>query len=142
MTDYNGLIVLFEKEIRESLNYLKYSKEKTKLLPTDLAELDAETLESWESFCARFARVTDIFLAKYIRSSVLRMDPAFRGELRDYVDKAEKMDLVSSADMWMEIRELRNKISHEYSRSDLKQTFEDVRGHCVFVIEELDKVFP
>jgi len=71
----------------------------------------------------------------------MKADPAFRGELRDFVDKAEKKGLISSADKWMQIRELRNKISHEYTRSDLKITFEDVKAHTPFVTQDLRKIF-
>ncbi len=47
---------------------------------------------------------------------------------------------LSSSDKWMQVRELRNKIAHEYSRSDLKITFEDVKSYTPFVLAELKKV--
>ncbi len=142
MTHFDSLIQMFETEIRSSLSYLEYSHNKIKSLPTDPIKLDAETLESWESYVARFARVTDIFLSKYIRSYILRLDPAFRAELRDFVDKAEKNNLIISADRWMEVRELRDKTAHEYSRSGLKRTFESVKDTVPFVVQELRKLFP
>lgn len=139
---YDELLKLFESEIRSALGYLEYSHRKIQNLPSDPVQLDEETLETWESYVARFARVTDIFLSKYIRTVVLKADPGFRGELRDFVDKSEKKGLISNADKWMQVRELRNKIAHEYSRSDLKITFEDVKTYSPFVISELRKIFP
>lgn len=139
---YDDLLKIFEAEIRAALDYLEYSHNKIQSLPSDPKNLNAETMETWESYVSRFARVTDIFLSKYIRTSVSKDDPAFRGELRDYVDKAEKKGLVSKADRWMEVRELRNKIAHEYSRSDLKITFQDVKKFTPFVVEDLRKIFP
>lgn len=141
MVDYDELLKLFEVEIRASLEYLEHSHKKIQSLSTELKDLNPETLETWESYVARFSRVTDIFLSKYIRTYILRLDPAFRAELRDFVDKAEKVGLISSADKWMVVRELRNKISHEYSRSDLKRTFEEVKEFTPFVMSELKKVF-
>ncbi len=88
---------------------------------------------------SRFARCTDIFLSKYIRFLVLDLDPGFRGEMRDYLDKAEKSSLISDADQWMKIRELRNKIAHEYTKEDLQKTLNDVLIFTPFVIEELKR---
>lgn len=139
---YDELLKLFESEIQSALGYLEYSHQKIQSLPSDPAQLDAETLETWESYVARFARVTDIFLSKYLRTVVLKADPGSRGELRDFIDKSEKSGLVSNADKWMQVRELRNKIAHEYSRSDLKITFEDVKAFTPFVITEMRKIFP
>src|SRR4030067_1265102 len=62
----------------------------------------------------------------YIRLLILAKDPGFCGEMRDFLDKAEKNSLISSADQWMKIRELRNKIAHEYTKEDLFRTFEDI----------------
>ncbi|MBP9707248.1 MAG: nucleotidyltransferase substrate binding protein [Oligoflexales bacterium] len=142
MTHYDSLLKMFESEIRSSLGYLEHSHNKIQALSTDPSKLNADTLETWESYVARFARVTDIFLSKYIRSYILHLDPAFRAELRDFVDKAEKNNLISSADRWMEVRELRNKTAHEYSRSELKRTFESVKDVVPFVVLELRKLFP
>jgi hypothetical protein len=140
--NHKDLLKIFETEIIEALKHLVYSDKKIQPLPSDPALLNEETLETWESYAARFARVTDIFLAKYLRTAALINDPAFRGELRDFVDKAEKSGLISSSDRWMEIRELRNKIAHEYSRTELKLTFEAVKKNAPFVISELKRLFP
>lgn len=136
------LTAIYEAEVRSALSYLEYSDKKIQSLPLDPKDLNAETLETWESYLARFARVTDIFLTKYIRSYILNLDPAFRGELRDFVDKAEKNNLIDSSDKWMEIRELRNKISHEYSNKELKAIFESVKKYTPFVIAQIRKKFP
>ena len=70
---------------------------------------------------------------------MLELDPGFRGEIRDLLDKAEKTGLVSNADEWMKIRELRNQIAHEYTKEDLAKTFSDVVGFTPFVLNELEK---
>jgi len=122
------------------LEHLEYSFRKAKKLSSDSRKLDVEELEVWESFVARFSRLSDIFVSKYIRSKVLESDPGFRGSLRDYLDIAEKQSLLSSADEWMKVRELRNKTAHEYTRDDLSQVFSDVLKLSPFVINEIKKV--
>ena len=141
MAKFDELIKIQKEEIQSALDYLVYSLNKVKKLSNEPSQLDPETLETWESFVSRFARVSDIFLAKYLRSRILNADPGFRGELRDYVDQAEKSGHISSADKWMEVRELRNKIAHEYTKSDLSQLFKDVLAYTPFIIDEIKKEF-
>lgn len=141
MVKYEDLMVYQKSEILSALDYLIYSWNKIQNLSAEAQNFDPETLETWESYASRFARVSDIFLSKYIRTRILSADPAFRGELRDFVDQAEKAGVVSSADQWMEIRELRNKIAHEYSKSDLSKLFKDLMKVTPFLISEIKKVF-
>ena len=136
----SDLIKEFKKDVCEALNPLRRSWDKLKEKPIPLIldkEKNLDELEPWEALTSRFARVTDIFLSKFIRLKVLELDPGFRGEMRDLLDKAEKTGLVTNADQWMKIRELRNKISHEYTTEDLRKTFEDIIKLTPFVLEEL-----
>lgn len=134
------LINEFKKDTKDALNPLRHSWSKLKDKPLPLVvdkEKILDELEPWEALTSRFARVTDIYMSKYLRLKILELDPGFRGEMRDLLDKAEKVGLISDADQWMKIRELRNIISHEYTPEDLKKTFEDVLKLTPFVLDEL-----
>ena len=89
--------------------------------------MDDATLETWESFTARFSRTVDLFLTKYLRAVILKEDPGFSGTVRDFVDFAEKLGLLESADQWMEFRGFRNILFYEYEDDDLQQNLEDLR---------------
>lgn len=131
---------VYQSDFLDALITLEHSwqKIKDKKIP-DLSAKNLDILETWEAFTARFARTTDIFLTKYIRLLILDLDPGFRGEIRDYLDKAEKVDLISSADQWMKVRELRNHIAHEYSKADLEKTFKNVISLVPFVLQDLQR---
>lgn len=133
-----SLAEVFKKDTVEALQTLSYSWEKlkNKKLPS-VNPKNLDEFEPWEALASRFARATDIFLSKYIRCLVLEKDPGFRGEMRDILDKAEKIGLVSDSDRWMQIRELRNKIAHEYSKEDILKTLEDIMRLAPFVLAEL-----
>lgn len=102
-------------QIKKALRHLSYSYAKVKDLSVTIEDLSDEELESWEGFVARFGRVSDLFLARYLRGIILEGDPGFRGTLRDLVDQGEKLGILDSADTWMTIRELRNPSVHEYT---------------------------
>ena len=70
----------FKAELLGALQHLKYSYGKVLKMSTDLTALSSEDLESWEGFASRWARVSDIFIAKIMRARVLLGDPAFRGK--------------------------------------------------------------
>jgi uncharacterized protein with HEPN domain len=134
------LLQIYKTDFLEALNTLSHSwaKLQNESLP-DVTTKNLDELESWEALTSRFARCTDIFLSKYIRLLVLDLDPGFRGEMRDYLDKAEKASLISDADQWMKIRELRNKIAHEYTKEDLQNTLKEVLRFTSFVLTELKR---
>ena len=117
----------YAKKLKKALEHLRYSHDKILRLPTDSSKLNEGQLETWESFSARFSRVVDLFLTKYLRTVVLQNDPGFDGSLRDFVNQAEKIGLIESAQRWMAIRELRNITAYEYADEDLKGYFEQTR---------------
>lgn len=129
----------YRDELELGLNHLRYSFDKARHLSTDARILDVEQLETWEAFVARFSRISGVFLSKYIRTKIVSSDPGFRGTLRDFLDAAEKFSIISSADQWMKVRELRNKTAHEYTREDLSEVFKSVQSLTPFVIAEIEK---
>ena len=134
------LMQAYKTDFLDALNTLNHSwvKLKNENLP-NFSTKNLDELERWEALTSRFARCTDIFLSKYLRLLILDLDPGFRGEIRDYLDKAEKALLISNSDQWMKIRELRNKIAHEYTNVDLQKTLKDVLQFTPFVLTELER---
>ena len=116
-------------QLNQALSYLDYSYNKIQKLPDDPALLDQESLETWESFTARFARVADIFIMKYIRARILNEDPAFRGTVRDFLNTAEKMSLIDDVETWMTIRALRNISAHEYTIQSLQNFLRQLKKY-------------
>jgi hypothetical protein len=127
MTDYAKLLADTKRKLQKALQHLEYSFKKISVLPTNAAQMDEEALETWESFSARFSRVADIFLTKYIRTRVLQNDPGFEGSLRDFVNQGEKLGWVDDAEAWMGIRELRNISAHDYTEEQLSEFFQRLK---------------
>ena len=128
----------FLKEQREKLlkaiGHLEYSYNKIIQITPNIEKLDEEDLETWESFSARFCRVADIFLSKYIRTFVLLDDPGFIGTFRDFINQAEKLNLIKDVELWMSIRELRNISAHDYSDKDLTLFFKKLQQEAPLLI--------
>jgi hypothetical protein len=130
MSNYEKLIEIQKRKLKKALQHLQYSYNKIIKLPENVEELDEESLETWESFAARFACVAEIFLAQYLRSAILLDDPGFTGTFRDFINQAEKLGLIVDANAWLAIRELRNVTAHEYSEEDLTLFFKRLKQEC------------
>lgn len=127
----------YRTQLGKALKHLGYSFAKVQKLPKQIAENDEETLETWESFTTRFARVVDLFLTKYLKLKVKENDPGFDGTLRDYLHQAEKMRLVSDVDRWMATRELRNIQAHDYPEEELVKFLAAIENESRFVLDQL-----
>lgn len=135
MKDYVVLQKSLEEKLLKALGHLNYSFKKVENLSPTIKELDEESLEVWESFSARFSRVCDIFLNRYLRLIVLKEDPGFSGTLRDFLNMGEKIGIIKSALEWLSLRELRNIAAHEYSDKDQEIFFNNLRTLCPKLLE-------
>lgn len=134
------LLTATKRKIEKALIHLEYSYKKVKLLPTNPSLLDEESLETWESFSARFSRVVDLFLTKYIRTSVLIKDPGFEGSFIDFLNQAEKLLLIENSEEWLSLRALRNITVHDYSEEELQEYFETLLTHTPSILINLKKI--
>ena len=135
-----NLVGLYYSKIVKSLLHLEYSYNKAKNLKTSVAELSEDQLETWDGFAPRFARSSDLFLSKYIKAYVSKDDPAFDGGFRDYLNRAEKLELIDSVDQWLDIRDMRNVVVHEYSEKDLEKFFEKLIKYSPLLLELRSKL--
>ncbi|MGZ3747203.1 MAG: nucleotidyltransferase substrate binding protein [Pseudobdellovibrionaceae bacterium] len=140
MNKNKNLTGLYYGKIVKSLKYLEYSYNRTLKMPLNPTQMTDAELEAWDSFASRFARTSDLFLSKYIRAYILADDPAFDGGFRDQLNRAEKLGLIENAEVWMEIRELRNATVHEYSDQDLEKIFQKFRAYSPLLLELAKKL--
>lgn len=132
MTSYDNLLLTEAGKLSKAIIHLEYSYQKVQQLSPE--NLDEESLETWESFAARFSRVADMFLMKYLKTAILRTDPGFRGSLRDFLNEAEKLNIITSSSDWLAVRELRNIAAHDYTEQNLAALFNKLRTLCPILL--------
>jgi len=91
---------------------LQQSREKTQVY-LNKTDLNFEELESIDSLTSKFGRTSDIYVQKVLRTvwSLLREDTV---PLIDLLNRAEKLRMILSADQLLQMRDIRNQITHEY----------------------------
>jgi hypothetical protein len=122
----DALLKRFLEQFRKSQGHLQYSFRKVQKLTLINEQTPEEELEVWESFASRFARTSDLLIAKVLRRLILTKDPAFRGSVIDLLNEAEKFSWIADALQWRRIRELRNIAAHEYAIDDLQMLYKEL----------------
>jgi len=128
MTERKKILIELLKEyfeiVETSATSLQYSFEKCSEI--GLKDIyDLEELESFDALTSRFARTSDIFTRKMLRTIFELLDE-YPETMADSLNNAEKNGLIKNADRLSEIRKLRNDIAHEYWMESLKKNFERV----------------
>ena len=111
-------------KMKQALALLDYSYKKCSKI-SDFDRMTPEELESFEAFCARFARAADILIQKVFSTIFLLLKEPQQSVI-DKIHRAEKLEIVASAEILLEIRDVRNEISHEYADTSLFELFKDV----------------
>lgn len=116
-------------------NYLKRCDARLFSIPlsacvlTDLASND-DLAERIDAFVARFGRLQDT-LGDKLLPVFLQVMGERTGAVLENLDRAEKLELIESADLWMAARKLRNRMIHEYvcDMNELSQALELAHQH-------------
>lgn len=113
----NQLLALTEKEVK----HLNLTATRIKALQPDLKWVESleeriEHAEMLDAFVSRFSRLQDT-LGDKLLPALLRVSLEKTGSQLDNLLRAEQMDWIISAESWIEIRMLRNKLVHEYMDS-------------------------
>lgn len=116
---------------------LTWSLSRCQLL--DIHQLDDEGEEKFETFTARFSRMSDILIQKVFRL-VDELDLESPGTVRDRINRAEKKGLIDSARDFVVIRELRNAIAHEYEEEALTKIHKEVLRLTLLLLVVPDRV--
>ncbi|WP_422138289.1 hypothetical protein [Endozoicomonas sp. ALC020] len=128
------------ESMRQMEELLKWSLARCKTVNLEKGSMpDLEGLEKFESLTARFARFNDILLQKIFRLIDV-IDVEHGGTVRDRINRAEKKGLIDNAIGFIEIRELRNSIAHEYQPEALSRIFPRVLAFAPVLLDVADRV--
>lgn len=98
-----------------------------------------EELDKFEALTSRFARTSDILIQKVFRLiDIIELE--IPGTVIDRINRAEKRELISSAEVFKDIRRLRNDIAHEYIPSAIEEIFKRVLKLTPYLIESVENI--
>lgn len=125
-------LILLEK----SVHTLSLSLKKSKNIGTK-AEYSFEEMETFDSFTSKFGRTSDLYTQKILRTIWILLHEGFLPFI-DMLNKAEKLSLIESADQLLEIRDLRNQITHEYIPEAITELIPEVMERCIDLFRNIE----
>ena len=73
-----------------------------------------------EALTGRFARLSDLLIQKVLKT-IERLDRDTQGTVRDRILQAEQKGIIPSAAILLDIRDVRNTITHDYDGVSFNQ---------------------
>jgi len=125
----------YKEQLNKAIEHLSKSYKKALKLPVLLSKNDDDSLETWESFTARFARVVDIYTTKVLRARILDADPGFEGSFKDLLLLAEKLRYIEKAEAWLKLRSLRNIQAHDYTDETFSAFVSELIKHAPLLLK-------
>ena len=99
-----------------------------RLRPLETAILnDSLAMEPYDALASRFERFIEIALNRFFRSVEIHQFSKSSESLRDRLLIMQKIGLISSVELWMEMRDFRNRIAHDYLPEQLAAIFNSIR---------------
>ena len=126
------------QELQKARDVLNYSYTKCTKIQIGPG-LDPEQLESLEALTSRFARLSDIIIQRIFRY-LDTIDLEESGTVRDRINRAEKREIIESAEQFIKIRLLRNEIAHEYKVETINDIFERVLDLTPVLLDSVDRI--
>ena len=128
---YFALLQSARQEFLDARQHLNFS---TKSVSSILAEGEWTELEleKVEAFTSRFARVVDLLINRVLRA-IDRFELNEPGTLLDTANRAVARNLISGVDWLRELKDIRNRIAHDYAGLQLPDLF----VYCQRVVPEL-----
>ena len=93
--------------------------------------------EPFDALSDRFSRAVEICI-KFFRSYDLYLYGERSETTRDLLNKMEKLDLVSSVQCWMEMRDVRNRIVHEYLPEEIQEIYDIIMGEYAIELQNFE----
>lgn len=120
------IVVKDGQKVKAAMQLVEFSL--NKLTPFDASRLTtADDFEPYDALSDRFIRVTETFI-KFFRSYERLQFAEESDTLRDQLNRMEKLGLISSTELWFRIRDVRNRIVHDYLPSKIKEIYDDIMG--------------
>lgn len=114
-------------ELDRALGHLTYSANECADLPSDRAAQSEDALARIEAFTSRFARVVDL-MSKRVLRAMDQFEMYEAGTLLDVANRAEKRGVIESVDWLRELKDTRNRISHDYAGDRLPEILAYCQG--------------
>ena len=134
------------EELSSALEHLEFSKNSIANISDAVDSWTPTQLEKAEAFTSRFARVVDLLVHRVLRA-IDRYELNEPGTLLDVANRAESRNLISNVDWLRELKDVRNRIAHDYAGHQLPELlafclnqFTELKNTCLRLDEYINQL--
>ena len=99
-----------------------------KIKPYDPTRLyTPDEMEPYDALCDRFVRGVESAI-KFFRTYERAQFAEVSETIRDLFNRMEKLNMISSVELWLFMRDIRNRIVHDYLPEQLKEIYDLLTG--------------
>lgn len=124
--DISILVETSKKKTLDALGLVSASLKSISLYDEDIPYTPTQR-EPFDALCDRFVRSVELAV-KFFKTYELFMFAESSDSIRDLLNRMEKLRLISSVILWIEMRQMRNRIVHDYLPDQLKVIYDDIQG--------------
>lgn len=99
-------------------------------------EYNPKELEPYDALADRFVRAVECAL-RYFRSVEMERFAEESDSTRSLLNRMEKLGLVSSSQLWLTMRNVRNRIVHDYLPAQTSEMFSLIAGEFAAELQRL-----
>lgn len=126
-------------ELERALGHLQYSADACAQIPAGSATPTEDELARIEAFTSRFARVVDL-MSKRVLRAMDQFEMYEAGTLLDVANRAEKRGIIDSVDWLRELKDTRNRISHDYAGDRLPEILAYCREELPRLLKSCERI--
>jgi hypothetical protein len=97
----------------------------------------ADDLEPYDALSDRFIRSVEIAI-KFFKTYEYHFQAEQSQTLRDGLHQMEKFELITGLDVWIDMRDIRNRIVHDYIPEKIAQMYQLIRGDFYNELKQLN----
>ena len=86
-----------------------------------------EEMEPYDAMSGRFIRAIEVSL-KFFRTYERYLFVESSDTIRDLLNRMATVDLITSTQLWVAMRDVRNRIVHDYLPKDVKQIYDVIQN--------------
>ncbi|RLA09062.1 MAG: hypothetical protein DRQ51_00315 [Gammaproteobacteria bacterium] len=125
MTDnFEVLLTDSKNKVNRVYNLVQASIKKLEPYKADY-DYSYDELEPYDALADRFIRCVEIFI-KYFKTYDIYKNATPTLSYRDLINTMEKLSIVESAETWIQMRTIRNKMVHDYLPEQTKIMFDEI----------------
>jgi hypothetical protein len=97
----------------------------------------ADELEPFDALSDRFIRIVEVAI-KFFRTYEYYLQAQQSQTLRDGLHQMEKIGLISNIDIWLDMRDVRNRIVHDYIPEKIAEMYLLIRTYFYQELKQLN----